>query len=327
MIRLLDFDEVSPENWDLLLDRLPSPHPFLSRHFLIPWRLTFCSGRDAIAVAWFPTGGELRGLLFLRRLDNGGWTFLGGEDVTDYADAIVAPGAEEAFWREFMEEGLPALGGGALLLPGLREDAPSLEILPKLCKETGRSCVIEEMDQAPYVSLPDSFEGYLALLGRNERHELRRKMRRSQEQLPGLSFRLTGATEELKADMGSFLDLHRKSALAKEKFMDDRMEVFFREIACRFFQAGALRLAFLSSNGEDVAAALQFRTRRSMLLYNSGYDPERRSAQPGLTLIARCIENAIGEGAVEYDFLRGTERYKYDLGGRDRAVRRVTVAC
>ncbi|MBE0605380.1 MAG: GNAT family N-acetyltransferase, partial [Deltaproteobacteria bacterium] len=59
--------------------------------------------------------------------------------------------------------------------------------------------------------------------------------------------------------------------------------------------------------------------------YNSGYDPERREAQPGLVLIARCIEDALGEGAPEYDFLRGTERYKYDLGGVDRVVYRVTV--
>ena len=326
MIRLLDLDEAPFEAWDALLARLPSPSPFLSRHFLIPWRLAFCSTR-ALAAAWFPSEGGPEGLLFLRRVDDGGWTFLGGEDVTDYLDAIVAPGAEEAFWREFLKEGLPALSGGPLSLPGLMEGAASLEILPRLCKEIGLSCLVEEITPAPYVSLPDSFDGYLALLGRKERHELRRKMRRAQELLPGLSFRLTRAEEELPQDMQSFLDLHRKSAAAKKEFMDDKMAIFFREVAQGFFRAGLLRLAFLSSEGKDVAAAFQFRTRRSILLYNSGYDPDRRAAQPGLTLIARCIENAIEEGVNEYDFLRGAERYKYDLGGKDRAVRRVTVAC
>ena len=264
--------------------------------------------------------------MFLRRMDDGGWTFLGGEDVTDYLDAIVAPGGEELFWREFLEEGLPALGGGPLSLPGLTEGTSSLMVLPRLCEETGLSCFVEEMDQAPYVPLPDSFEGYLALLGQKERHELRRKMRRAAEQLPELSFRLTCNEGEFMRDIRSFLDLHRKSAPGKKKFMDDRMAAFFQEVAAGFLRAGMLRLAFLSSEGKDVAAAFQFRTRRSMFLYNSGYDPERRLAQPGLVLIARCIESAIEEGAVEYDFLRGTERYKYDLGGRDRAVRRVTVA-
>ena len=151
-------------------------------------------------------------------------------------------------------------------------------------------------------------------------------MRRAAEQLPGLSFRLTRTEEEFERDIRSFLELHRKSAPDKEKFMDDRMAAFFQEIAYGFFRAGCLRLAFLSSEGKDIAAAFQFRSRRSMLLYNSGYDPGLRSAQPGLILVARCIENAIEEGAAEYDFLRGAERYKYDLGGKDRAVRRVKVA-
>ncbi|MCL1926232.1 MAG: GNAT family N-acetyltransferase [Syntrophorhabdaceae bacterium] len=326
MIRLIEFEKISFEVWDALLARLSSPSPFLSRLFLVPWCLAFCSGQSVRVVAWFPSGDTPEGLLFLRRLDYGGWTFLGGENVTDYFDAIVTPGGEEAFWREFLEEGLPALGGGPLLLPGLAEDTPSHVILPRLCEEAGLSCLVEEMDQAPYVSLPGSFEDYLALLGQKERHELRRKMRRAAEQLPGLSFRLTMTEGEFMLDMRSFIDLHRKSAPGKEKFMDDQMAAFFHEVASGFFRAGMLRLAFLSSEGEDIAAALQFRAGRSVLLYNSGYDPRRRSANPGLVLIARCIESAIEEGAVEYDFLRGTERYKYDLGGRDRAVRRVTVA-
>jgi CelD/BcsL family acetyltransferase involved in cellulose biosynthesis len=46
---------------------------------------------------------------------------------------------------------------------------------------------------------------------------------------------------------------------------------------------------------------------------------------PGLVLLARCVEDAIRSGLREYDFLRGRERYKYDLGGRDRIVYRVTI--
>jgi CelD/BcsL family acetyltransferase involved in cellulose biosynthesis len=326
MIRLLGLEEVSFEAWDDLLSRHLSPSPFLSRRFLLPWHLTFCSECGARAAAWFPGDGRPEGLLFLRRAPGGGWTFLGSEEVADYLDAVVAPGREEAFWRDFLKEGLPALGGGPLSLPGLVEGTPSLEILRRLCGETGRSCRVEEMDRAPYVPLPASFDDYLGSLGSKERHELRRKMRRAEEQMPGLSFRMTRTEEELRGDLQSFLDLHRKSTPDKERFMDDRMAIFFQEVAAGFFRAGTLRLAFLSSGGEDVAAAFQFRTRRSVLLYNSGYDPERRSAQPGLVLVARCIENALAEGAEEYDFLRGTERYKYDLGGVDRAVYRVTVS-
>ena len=108
--------------------------------------------------------------------------------------------------------------------------------------------------------------------------------------------------------------------------MDASMATFFREVAEGFLASGRLRLAFLSAQGVDVAAVFQFRTDGAFLLYNSGYDPKLRAANPGLVLIARSIGQAIVEGCSEYDFLRGTERYKYDLGGVDRVVYRLTVS-
>ncbi len=108
--------------------------------------------------------------------------------------------------------------------------------------------------------------------------------------------------------------------------MDEAMAIFFREVAEGFLAAGRLRLAFLSTQGVDVASVFQFRTDGALLLYNSGYDPAHRAANPGLVLIARSIGQAVEEGCAEYDFLRGTERYKYDLGGVDRVVYRLTVS-
>jgi len=256
----------------------------------------------------------------------GGWTFLGGEQVADYLGALVAPGRAEAFWREFLERGLPALGGGPLRLPGLMEGTPALSLLPSICREMGLSCSVEEMDKAPFVSLPGTFEEYLGRLVSKERHELRRKMRRAAELLPGLAFRVTRTTDELASDLPSFVGLLRKSHPAKETFMDEAMATFFREVAEGFLASGRLRLAFLSAQGVDVASVFQFRTDGALLLYNSGYDPKLRAANPGLVLIARSIGQAIVEGCPEYDFLRGTERYKYDLGGVDRTVYRLTVS-
>jgi len=108
--------------------------------------------------------------------------------------------------------------------------------------------------------------------------------------------------------------------------MDEAMATFFREVAEGFLASGRLRLAFLSTQGVDVASVFQFRTDGALLLYNSGYDPAHREASPGLVLIARSIGQAVDEGCAEYDFLRGTERYKNDLGGVDRLVYRLTVS-
>ena len=318
--------DVPVAGWEELHGRGPRTSPFLSPRFLLPWHRALGRGCDVRVVRWGPDGGTDEGLLFLCRCGEGGWTFLGGEQVADYLGALVAPGRDEAFWREFLERGLPALGGGPLRLPGLVEGTPALSLLPSICRETGLSCSVEEMDKAPFVSLPGSFDAYLERLGTKGRHELRRKMRRAAELLPGLAFRVTRTPDELASDLPSFVGLLRKSHPAKETFMDGSMATFFREVAEGFLASGRLRLAFLTAQGVDVASVFQFRTDGALLLYNSGYDPKLRAANPGLVLIARSIGQAIDEGCAEYDFLRGTERYKYDLGGVDRGVYRLTVS-
>jgi len=323
---LTRLEEVSVAEWEALHAAQARPSPFLSPRFLVPWHRAFGGGCDVRVARFAPAGGPAEGLLFLCRCGEGGWTFLGGDQVADYLDALAPPGREEPFWREFLTRGLPALGGGPLRLPGLVEGTPALSVLPRLCGESGIPCATEAMDRAPFVALPGTFEGYLEGLGKKERHELRRKMRRAAEMLPGLSYRVTGTAEELARDLPSFVDLHRKSHPEKERFMDDRMASFFREVAEGFLAEGRLRLAFLSFDGGDAASVFQVRANGSLLLYNSGYDPAHRAANPGLVLIARSIEDAVSGGVPEYDFLRGTERYKYDLGGVDRVVYRLTIA-
>jgi CelD/BcsL family acetyltransferase involved in cellulose biosynthesis len=319
-------EDVPLSEWEALHAAQERPSPFLSPRFLLPWRRAFGQGCEVRVARLASPGRPAEALLFLCRCGDGGWTFLGGEQVADYLDALVAPGREETFWGEFLSRGLSSLGGGPLRLPGLADGTPALSVVPRVCARLGLPCTVEEMDRAPWIDLPGTFEGYIGQLGKKERHELRRKMRRAAELLPGLAYRVTRTPEELSRDIPSFVDLHRKSHPGKERFMDERMESFFREVASGFHAEGRLRLAFLSFDGGDAASVFQFRAGRSLMLYNSGYDPAHRAANPGLVLIARCIEDAVAEGGEEYDFLRGTERYKYDLGGVDRVVHLLTVS-
>lgn len=318
-------EDVPPADWDSVLFASARPSPFLSRQFLVPWARAFAAERRVRIGRW-DNGGRARGFVFLcRREDSAGWELMGGEDVADSLDAAVVEGAEAAFWDAFLRASRDLVAEGPLSFPNLVAGAPALAVLPAICAALGYALTVEETDRSPFVPLPASWESYVESLGKKERHELRRKVRRAGEALPGASFRVVGTREELSRDFPAFLALHRKSHAGKRDFMDDRMARFFREAAEGLLDAGWLRLAFLSAGSEDVAAAFQLAWRGALLLYNSGFDPGMRSASPGLVLVARCIEDAIGEGMREYDFLRGRERYKYDLGGRDRIVFRATV--
>jgi CelD/BcsL family acetyltransferase involved in cellulose biosynthesis len=325
--RLGGVEAVPLDAWRSVHRRTANRSPFLSPAFLLPWHRAFAQDR-ATRVAMLDGADGVVGFLFLcaRGAGEPGWELMGGNDVADVLDALIVPGEEPRFWDAFLSDPASPVADGPLVLQSLPADSPTLDILSLRCPAHGLSLAVEQTDLSPFVRLPGTFDGYLEGLDKKARHELRRKMRRAAEALPGLSLRICREPAEVAAAMPSFVDLHRRSHPDKAAFMDPAMAAFFEEIAAAFAAEGILRLAFLSDHSGDVAAAFQLAAGDRLMLYNSGFDPARREANPGLVLIARCIEAAIDERFAVYDFLRGTERYKYDLGGTDRAVLRATIA-
>ena len=318
-------DALPDAPWTDVLSRSRRPSPFLSPPFLRPWAASFAADRGPRVARW-ERNGRVDELLFLcRRPADPGWELLGGEDVADVLDAVVADGLERDFWAAFLGSAADLLSDGPLVLPNVVDGSATLPALVELCAGAGLALRVAETDRAPYVPLPASFDAYLEALGSKERHELRRKMRRAEAALPGLSFRTSASPDELSRDLSVFIDLHRRSSPAKRAFMTDRMAAFFRETAARFFALGQLRLSILSGDRGEAAAAFQIESGGVRMLYNSGFDPDVRGANPGVVLVAHSIREAIDRGLGEFDFLRGTERYKYDLGGRDRAVYRAVI--
>jgi CelD/BcsL family acetyltransferase involved in cellulose biosynthesis len=53
-------------------------------------------------------------------------------------------------------------------------------------------------------------------------------------------------------------------------------------------------------------------------MYLSGLDPSADFCSPGVLILHYAIEQAIHEGAREFDMLRGAESYKYDWSAESR---------
>ena len=96
-------------------------------------------------------------------------------------------------------------------------------------------------------------------------------------------------------------------------------------MATEFAVRGQFRMALLELDGKRVAACISFDYLDSYLLYNSGYDPDFSYLSVGILNKAFAIREAIGAGKRYFDFLRGPERYKYDLGAVDRTIYRLVV--
>ena len=114
-----------------------------------------------------------------------------------------------------------------------------------------------------------------------------------------------------------FIKLHRLSDASKNQFMSDEMKSFFYDLYNTNIPSWQIKLAFLDIEQNPAAAILYFESNEQFLLYNSGYDPKYKYYSAGLLLCAHLIQQAIEGKKKKFDFLRGNERYKYDLGGKD----------
>ena len=251
---------------------------------------------------------------------------IGGVAVTDYLDIIAPPALMEAAWRAILGYwAAHADEWDAIDLRSLPAESPSRRIVPRLAAERGWHSWCEVEETCPALALPADWDTYLAGLGKKDRHELRRKLRKAESAPMPITWRLVKDAAALPAAVDTFIALHQRSSADKADFMDAAMVGFFRSLPAVLGELGWLEVALLDVAGEPAAAYLSFDYGGRIYLYNSGYEPRFGEWSTGLVLLARRIQAAIAAGVPCFDFLRGDERYKYDLGGADHFVYRVLV--
>lgn len=252
-----------------------------------------------------------------------GFSMLGDGNVSDYLD-FVSSGADAAAVCRAVLDFIEPEQWRQFDLFSLRPESVARRHFLPLASERGMKVAEVQEDVCPQRELPGTWGEYLSLLDKTSRHELRRKQRRlSAEQ--NVSFETVTTSENLETDTSDFLRLFLESREAKTKFLTPRMEAFFKDIFRMASSNGWLRLFFLKIAGTRVASAMVFDTGDTFYLYNSGYDKRFSHLSVGLLLKARCVEEAITAGKKRFDFLRGKEPYKYDLGGIDQPVYRCRI--
>ena len=315
-------EALAPE-WERLHAASPAHALFVSTIWHRAWATACCGAPEDHSVLSVRQDGELIAITPIHETE-GGVTFSIDFNVTDYQDLLTAPGAERVAWESVLRFGR-ASGWTRVDLVGLREDSPSTSLIAELCRIDGWRQTQTDWDVSPYLALPRSWDEYLGGLGKKNRHELRRKFHRLEEGGTVEYEVIERWDEDTATAVDTFLDLMEKSSEEKARFLTDERRTFLRTMSEATADAGALRLCFLRIDGVRVSATLNFADGDRWLLYNSGYDPEYRRQSVGLLLKAWSIGYAIENGFREYDFLRGDEAYKYDLGGLDRKLYRYVL--
>jgi hypothetical protein len=201
-------------------------------------------------------------------------------------------------------------------------DVPATSALIAMMRTRFRGWVSED---SPCVAIDlDSWTGKGSGAPAKVLAELRRRRRRAEE-LGKIRIKAAGS-DNLAHALDELFRLHRYRWRARGMdgvLSEDAVEAFHREIAERFARQHWLRLYCLYLEDRMIAANYGFSLRQHAYSYIGGFDPEFVSLGPAAMVIHHGIQAAAQEGAVDFDFLRGPEPYKYRWGGKSRPQYRI----
>lgn len=292
--------------WCALHARLPDALPFLSPHWLLPWWRVFGTGMPRVAT--LRIGGRLAGLLPLYRLDaEGERKFLPlGIGVSDYAGTLLEP--------DLPPGAASALLATALTTDATRADWPALVPVDALC--TAEIPSGWRADRAPGEVCPalDLAAPLPSTIRRKISMSRNRAARRG-----GMSVETADAASA-PALLEELIRLHGLRWRERGEagvLSDPRVLAFHRAAIGGLAEAGVARLQALRIGGEIACMFYLLLSRTRVCAYLGGFDPAFAFESPGTLLFAEAIADAAREGRRVFDFLRGTESYKYLWGAVD----------
>jgi hypothetical protein len=252
--------------------------------------------------------------------------FNGCVEETDYLDLIAPVARAQVAWTAvfdcLLSSGFP--DWAAMDLCNVPANSRTRTILPELAKRHGLRFSEEVHEVCPVIELPSTFDEYLTSLPKKQRHEIRRKLRRAHG--AGVSVRTISPGDNLAEAVEEFLELLQKSTMEKRDWLNDGRRAVFQATASAAMEAGTLSLMFVEVEDKKAAALFNFKYNDRVWVYNSGLDPETYgSLSLGVVATAKAIESAIAQRFSRFDFLRGSESYKYRFGAEDTYIYRLRV--
>jgi CelD/BcsL family acetyltransferase involved in cellulose biosynthesis len=311
---------VSVETFDSLPDPVQAPgsalewaSPFVLPGWLQAWWEVFAPPAESLILS-VREDRRLIGIAPLQR-EGGSLRLMGSADVCDHLDVVVDPRRIKEFCATLLDYVNREAATRMELGPVRSDSVVMTELLPQ-ARGRGWPVASETEDVLFEADLPPTWEEYLDRLSGKQRHEVRRKLRRLQQSAT-FTFRMVGGRGDIDAGMEDFLRLFRMNRADKAEFMTARMEAFFRALARR---VPATRLGFLDIDGAAAAAVMCFDHGATRYLYNSAFDSGQGSLSVGILCKVLSIQDAITRGLAKYDFLKGNETYKRQLGGSGMPV-------
>lgn len=305
------FEELKPE-WEKIYQADPTAHIFVSWPWLrgyfdvarYRWIiLAFSPEPAAPYTAFLPLTVETR----LPAREN--VLRIGGAPVADYTGLICLPGDENAAIPAFAEYLKHELAWDTFHLKDVLD--PRLE---KFLQEfSGAPYAVEAAGQisCPSISLPDTWDRYLEeIVG----WKIRKNIRYYTRKIEALeNFRVSRIQDEN-------FDSQIETLLSRWADRWGEKPDIYRAIFRRCFDDDRFTLTIFWDADTPVAALAAFvdGPKKTLSDFLTWYNTDYAKLSPGMVIHAYSIREAIENGMLIYDFLRGREEYKYALGATER---------
>jgi CelD/BcsL family acetyltransferase involved in cellulose biosynthesis len=214
-----------------------------------------------------------------------------------------------------------------LELEGMAADSCTLQSLTRRFANDGRFRYrIVPQYVCPRMSLDAKWED---LLKRSRRSDYFKLCIRRLSKIASFEFRVISDVNEIPAAFGRHLALHVGRWIDRggsSAFRTAEQKGFTFDAAAELARAGMTRFEEIWLEGECRASLFGFESGDCYYFYLSGFDKAWSKYSLGFTILGLSIREASRRGLKIYDFLRGTENYKFDWSDDPRMTVTAQVA-
>ena len=322
--RIRDYDawaRLAPE-WSALCDRVPGSTPFQRPEWLLSWWKNWGSG-DLYVLA-FRSGNRLCGIapLFLLHWEcRAQLTFI-GNGVSDYLGLVAEPElAAQCADLAMCHIADDSLRWDLCDFQDLAADCAFLNVAAhglELRYTPHTPCMRASLSPDPEVS-NSAVAAYLLRNIRSSRQHL--------DKIGRVEFATSGtASADLVTEL---VQLHRSrwaDSGGPKSMLDTPQSVnLLCDAANAFGASGRLRVYTMRLDQRLVAGIYAFLDARILWGYFTGFDRALARYSPGSLLLDYARTEAVRDGAVTWDFLRGAEPYKEHWGAVEVPKYRLTA--
>jgi CelD/BcsL family acetyltransferase involved in cellulose biosynthesis len=245
--------------------------------------------------------------------------FLGGGEIcSEYVSVLCESGREDAVaatLADWLTEASSTDGADrwdALKLAAVEHED---QVVERLLHHLAAGC--HWIDRQAGLSrwrltLPETWDEYLATLSKCHRKQLRR-LERNDFRSGRTVVHWVHSRTDLDHAWTILVDLHQRRWRTRGNsgcFASRRFLQFHRDVTADLLSDNALLMNWLELDGRPIAATYDLAGAGGVYAYQSGIDPDSLDDQPGRLSNVASIRRAIERGDLFYDLLRGDEPYK-----------------